>query len=73
MVHRLERQHLATRGERRFDFGKRRPGFRCDDELGRLIEADAGQRCRRQRRFDLCGAAQSGTRAAAFDAERALR
>ena len=70
MVHRLEGQLLAAPGEGRDDLGQRRAGAGGDDELGRLVERDAGERRRRQGRLRLRRPADRLLGAAAGDGER---
>ena len=69
---RLEGQELASRRQRRFDFGQRRAAARGDDQFGRLVADDAAVAARiehlaRQR------AAVEVLAAAAADAQRLSR
>ncbi|MDH6665450.1 UNVERIFIED_ORG: hypothetical protein M2442_001449 [Methylorubrum zatmanii] len=70
MIHRLERQHLPAAGQQRLNFGERRAGPRGDHHLGRLVEGDAGEPRRGERRLILWRAAERRLGAAADETQR---
>jgi hypothetical protein len=70
VIHRLEGQHLPTPGQQRLHLGERRTGAGRDHHLGRLVEGDAGEPGRGERRLVMRRTAERRLGAAADEPQR---